>query len=1820
MSKKLAILLVLCMTLTLLNPIGSALTVSAAGETGTIAPVKDKFDDEILSYDGDGGLNFIGYMSSFGQHTSHLQFDLAGQIDSGRALKQVELVLPILEGRIVRNQSSIDPYIKLYGAGDDGWSEASGEASDVPAFELDEFIMKKDISFSAYQAHFSPSEPSPPMLIRMDVTNFIKDQLVDSQDRQATFVLEGPNASDINAGASGEIRHYISISDADGPQNSAGVPYLLYEYEPNSPPTALSLSSNSIAENAASGTSIGTLTATDPDAGDTFTYALVPGGDAASFTIAGNSLRSNAVFNYEAKSSYGFEVEVTDSVGNKFKSPFTVQVTDVNEVPALTSVQINGGAATTNSNSVTVAVSSADPENNVTKLLLSNNNSDWTELTAGPSVTWPLASGDGLKTVYVKAKDAGGLESPVQSDTITLDQTAPSGGVTINGGQAHANAAAVTLTVDYGDAAQMRFSNEDLAWSGWTAAAVTHPWTLAPGDGEKTVYMELRDAAGNVSSPPSSDTILLDTAAPTEIQLSPGSIAENSESGTVVGTLSTTDPDSTGYVYELTGGDTASFTLTGTTISSNAVFDYEQKNSYTLNVKVTDLAGNAFTDTITVVVTNAPEPPVVTSVQINGGAAFTTSDSVTVTVAYDDPDGDVSRLLLSNDNSDWTELAPATSVPWTLAPGDGTKTVYVKARDAGGRESAVASDLIGLDMTIPSGSVTIEGGQTYVNDRDVNLSINYGDAAEMRFSNDGTGWSGWVSAAASYTWQLSAGDGEKTVYMELRDAANNVSIPPISDTIILDMTAPTSIQLSSNSIAENRAAGTTVGTLSTTDPDSAGYVYELTGVDSASFTLSGTTISSNEVFDYEQKNSYSLTLKVTDQAGNSFSDAMTILVTDVQEAPAISSVQINGGAAFTTSGSVTLNVSYTDPENNVSALLLSNDGNSWTELAASPSVSWTLAPGDGTKTVYVKAKDASGLESVEQSDAIVLDTTPPEVDGVTDGAKLNRAVEVSFNEGSATLNGSPFGTIDRTGTISTDGSYTLIVTDAAGLTTKVDFSIDATPPVVTGVADGAFYNSAVTPTYSDANPSSVLTATVNESPFTSGTIVSDNDEYLLLVKDDYDNETLIAFTIDKTAPAGTLTINNGAAETTSANVTLTLTATDATELDMRFSLDGTTWADGEWEAFVGEKSWTLAAGYGAKTVYVQLRDEAGNVNTTAISDSILYRSIPAAADSGVTGTEDTAIDFAQADFNYSNADGIPIDTVTILSLPEHGSLKLDGAAVEEDDEVPPADLDKLQFVPDSNWFGTTTFEWTVSANALEASGPADMEIEVTSVNDAPAAETLQFTTSIGRAVDGQLKATDIESDPLTYAIVDQPATGTIDLDESTGEFTFTPQPGNYSTVTFTYKVNDGLLDSAAATVTVRNNPPVIIVEPPKPPVIIDGLTGLPGVEVKVEIKDGQEVIVISLDGERLEDVIKKSEDGVITIDVGDKAKNVELGIDEKLLELLDEGNKTITIVMGGSSYGLSAAAIDELLRGWEGDSSKLVLEIKKADAMSSAKLERIADNKGFKLLVEPMSFQLYRQSGESRTKLTSVKGYLTISYGEEELKGQKPTTAVLLLPNGKAVHVPTRIEEQDGGFDMRVHSFAGGVFTLIAYETSFEDVSGWAKTYIDELASRLVVQGTGEGQFMPGRSVTRAEFASIITGALGLYNIENAGTFRDIEGDAWYAEAVAAAYAFGLISGYGDQTFRPDEQISREEAMVILSRAFGLMELKPDFTEDEQADALASFGDQDQLHAWSEEAVALTVLLGIVNGNGAGISPDEPMTRAQLAAVIVRLLQVGQFM
>ena len=160
----------------------------------------------------------------------------------------------------------------------------------------------------------------------------------------------------------------------------------------------------------------------------------------------------------------------------------------------------------------------------------------------------------------------------------------------------------------------------------------------------------------------------------------------------------------------------------------------------------------------------------------------------------------------------------------------------------------------------------------------------------------------------------------------------------------------------------------------------------------------------------------------------------------------------------------------------------------------------------------------------------------------------------------------------------------------------------------------------------------------------------------------------------------------------------------------------------------------------------------------------------------------------------------------------------------------------------------------------------------------------------------------------------------------------------------------------------------------------------------------------------------------------------------------------------------------------------------------------------------------------------------------------------------------------------------------------------WAKPAVLRLMEKGILTGYGDGTFRPNNSMTRGEFSIVIVKAMGLTPAEGNTAFTDLDG-VWAAPYIKAANEAGYVNGVGGGRFAPDASITRQEAVTVLSRALELKKSDP-----------APFGDLAQVDAWALEAVNAAYAAGVIKGGSDGaFHPRAPLTRAEMAAMVDQL-------
>ena len=176
-------------------------------------------------------------------------------------------------------------------------------------------------------------------------------------------------------------------------------------------------------------------------------------------------------------------------------------------------------------------------------------------------------------------------------------------------------------------------------------------------------------------------------------------------------------------------------------------------------------------------------------------------------------------------------------------------------------------------------------------------------------------------------------------------------------------------------------------------------------------------------------------------------------------------------------------------------------------------------------------------------------------------------------------------------------------------------------------------------------------------------------------------------------------------------------------------------------------------------------------------------------------------------------------------------------------------------------------------------------------------------------------------------------------------------------------------------------------------------------------------------------------------------------------------------------------------------------------------------------------------------------------------------------------------------------------------EISFTDIAGhWAEDNIKRAVEIGFIQGYGDGTFRPDREVSRDEFAVMIYKAFH-YEEDSAALLRFKDQaliQSWARAAISTLAAEGIINGYDDNTFRPDRSITRSEMAVMMASI-----LKLDITSTDRS----TFSDASDMAFWAEPSIAVVAKEKLLQGRGNNMfKPNGLMTRAEAVQVIISMI------
>ena len=659
------------------------------------------------------------------------------------------------------------------------------------------------------------------------------------------------------------LRARANYTDPQGPGKTATAETSGAVVSSNAEPMfSTSTTTRSVPENSASGIDIGVeVTATDSDMGDTLFYSLASTGDGSSFTIdsASGQLLTSDALDYETKSSYTVTVNVRDSK------------------------DADGNANTAIDASITVTITLTNVEEPGTASI-AGTSSGGSTLTA--SVTDPDGSISDQTYQWKRSGSAGGTFNDITSNGTSSTY--------------------VLVAADVNQYLKVTVSYTDGQSSGKSATSA---------------------ATGQIGASNAEPMFSTDTTT--------RSVPENSASGIDIGAAVTaTDSDSSPTLfYSLNGSDAGSFTIDSSSgqikTKSGVTYNYESaKTAYTVTVNVRDskdaagIANTTTDDTITVTInlTNVDEPG---TVSISG----TLSGGVTLTASVTDIDGTPTSVTWrwargDTQNGTFTNITGATSDSYTLVAADVTKYLRATANytdPQGSSKSANATTgQIGASNAEPSFStetatrtlpentgagINVTGGTIAATDSNSD-TLTYTLTGTDAGSFDIDSSNGQIKTRTGVTYDFEGSKKTYTVTVNVRDSkdaagdANTVTDDSITVTINLTNVNEAPVIASppaTESIPENSTA---VATFSATDVDASDTrTWSLEPADDgAKFTInpSSGVLTFTNAPDFETPNQtgstaneYKVTVKVADAGGMSDTHTIAVTVTNINEAPEI---------------------------------------------------------------------------------------------------------------------------------------------------------------------------------------------------------------------------------------------------------------------------------------------------------------------------------------------------------------------------------------------------------------------------------------------------------------------------------------------------------------------------------------------------------------------------------------------------------------------------------------------------------------------------------------------------------------------------------------------------------------------------------------------------------------------------------------------------------------------------------------------------------------------------------------------------------------------
>jgi len=542
-----------------------------------------------------------------------------------------------------------------------------------------------------------------------------------------------------------------------------------------------------------------------------------------------------------------------------------------------------------------------------------------------------------------------------------------------------------------------------------------------------------------------------------------------------------------------------------------------------------------------------------------------------------------------------------------------------------------------------------------------------------------------------------------------------------------------------------------------------------------------------------------------------------------------------------------------------------------------------------------------------------------------------------------------------------------------------------------------------------------------------------------------------------------------------------------------------------------------------------------------------------------------------------------------------------------------------------------TYTYTMSASSLTA-----FASQIFGYITAPVAQTVTISNTGNQIIE--------VIEPVTTNSSSNYNIGTLSTTTLTvgGIATFTVQPKTGLTVeTYTESINISGSNSAATSVSAQfsvsaaNNVGSGSSSSPTPVKeekvdVIFNKDAQKAATAKVEEKNNIKTTTVTLDDVAVKENLDKMDiadpnrnDNKVIIPVNNNSDVVVAELNGQTVKDMADKKAVLEIKTENVSYTLPAVDINiddvssQMGKQVELKDIKVSVRIAEASSATATIVADSAKKNSYTVVVKPIEFEITCTSGTKTVNVSKFNSYVERTVAMPDgIDPSKITTGVVLNSDGTFSHVPTTIVVIGGKYYAKISSLTNSTYTVIWNPIAFKDVEKhWAKDYVNDIGSRLIDSGVGNGNFAPNMAITRAEFASMIVKALGLKGTNFSDKFSDVKKSDSYYKDIYTADEYGIIAGYSNGKFGTQDLITRQQAMTMISKAMKISGMDGSITETDISSQLNLFKDSGDIYSSAKQAASICIKYGIFGGSKGKLTPKGNITRAESATIIVKLLK-----